>query len=206
MPLLETYNNPLRGIWHITENVDELLDLLDNKEVYRSGLKSFKTEKRKLEWLATRALLKELMGEELVITYHDTDAPYLQDSPYSISISHTQEYVAVLLQDKPYSGVDIERRGDRILKVQQRFMTEEESATIGSTHETDHLLIYWCAKEALFKLIDQKEVDFRRHLRIEPFEFALSGTLIAHETRTKQEGTYTFGFEVFPEYVLVWSE
>lgn len=205
MPLLTTYTNPLRGIWQITESSEELLILLNDKDIYQSGLDILKTEKRRQEWLSTRLLLKELLGEEHRIAYHDNDAPYLPDSIYSISISHTQGYAAVLLQYKPHAGIDIERRGDRILKVRERFMSEAESANINKANEADHLLIYWCAKEALFKMIGKEEVDFKRHLHIHPFPFAMSGILTASESRTLETSVYQLSYEIHSDFIIVWS-
>lgn len=43
-------------------------------------------------------------------------------------------------------------------------MNPEEEAGIDKEHETEHLLLHWCAKETLFKMIGQEEVDFLHHL------------------------------------------
>ena len=95
-------------------------------------------------------LLKELLGEEARVDYHSTGAPFLACVPLYISISHTKDYVAVILDKRP-TGIDIEYRSDRILKIRSRFMNPEEEAGIDLEHEVEHLLIHWCAKETLFK-------------------------------------------------------
>lgn len=204
MPLLEIYQNPLRGIWKITESSAELISLFAENEYNLSDLESLKKEKRKQEWLAARLLLKELLGYLPLIIYNEAGAPRLPYEKYSISISHTEGYVAVLLQEKPFVGIDIERRTDRICKIANRFMSDKELAAIDSDHLSDHLLIYWCAKEALFKLVGRTGVDFRSHLFIEPFSLSCSGSLNVWDTLEGKR--YFFIYKVYKEYILVFSD
>ena len=179
--------------------------MLEQSSEYLPFLQQIKTEKRRQEWLASRVLLKELAGEELLIAYHDDGAPYLPDSSLSLSISHTNGYAAVLLQEQGAVGIDIEYRSDRVLKIRSRFMSPEENASVGPDYETEHLLVHWCAKEALFKMIRQQDVDFIEHLHVEPFTYTGSGELWAFETRTPERKSYVLSYKVFPEFVLVYS-
>lgn len=204
MPLLFTYTKPLLGVWKIEETSDELLSLLEQPSEYLPFLQRLKTEKRRREWLASRVLLKKLAGQELSIAYHEDGAPYLPGSPYAISISHTDGYAAVQLHEQAV-GVDIEYRSNRVIKIRSRFMSPEEDASIDAGHEAEHLLIYWCAKEALFKLIRQQDVDFIKHLHVEPFAYSSSGKIKVLETRTSERRSFTLNYEVFPDYVLVYS-
>lgn len=196
---------PLLGIWKIEESPEELLSLLDAKQDYRSVLEKIHTGARQQEWLASRVLLKELLGKEVRIAYHPNGAPYLPDEKLHISISHTKGYAAVLLQEHPAAGIDIEHRSNRILKIRSRFMNPEEEAALNKEHETEHLLIHWCAKEALYKMIGQVEVDFCKHLHICPFEFAPQGEFTAYETRTIKCTKYKLGYRIYADFVLVWS-
>ncbi|GGK12966.1 4'-phosphopantetheinyl transferase family protein [Parabacteroides faecis] len=205
MPLLFKHTEPLLGVWKIEESSDELLAMLGLQSEYLPFLQGIKTEKRRQEWLASRVLLKELVGEELLIAYHDDGAPYLSGSSLSLSISHTNGYAAVLLQDQETAGIDIEYHSNRVLKICSRFMSPEEGASIGSEYEVEHLLVYWCAKEALFKMIRQQDIDFIEHLHIEPFQFSVSGKLNVHETKTLEQRSYVLKYEVLPDFVLVYS-
>lgn len=205
MPLLFKHTEPLLGVWKIEESSDELLAMLGLQSEYLPFLQGIKTEKRRQEWLASRVLLKELIGEELLIAYHDDGAPYLPGSSLSLSISHTNGYAAVLLQDQETAGIDIEYHSNRVLKIRSRFMSPEEGASIGSEYEVEHLLVYWCAKEALFKMIRQQDIDFIEHLHIEPFQFSVSGKLNVHETKTLEQRSYVLKYEVLPDFVLVYS-
>lgn len=206
MPLLLKQTSPLLGIWKIEESSDELLSRLRNREFYLPAFESIRTEHRRQEWLASRKLLEEIVGDFCRINYGISGAPFLEDSPLHISISHTKGYAALLVQEQPAAGIDIEYRSDRILKIRKRFMNSEEEAAIDMEHEVEHLLIHWCAKETLFKMIGQEDVDFCRHLHVYPFPFAEEGTFTVYETRTEQAARYDLSYRVTPEFVLTWSQ
>lgn len=205
MKLISKQITPRIGIWKIEESPADLLALLDRKEEYLPFLDRLKADTRQKEWLATRVLLKEMMGEEMRIAYRPDGAPYLPDSALYISISHTKGYAAVLLQEVPAAGIDIEQRANRVLKIRSRFVTPDEEAEIDPIHEVEHLLIHWCAKEALFKMIGQENVDFLEHLHIHPFPYAESGRFMASETLTSEAGSYSMAYSVAPDFVLVYS-
>lgn len=206
MPKLERHSALLLGIWKIEETVDELLALLDKHAYYRPFLERGKSESRRKEWLATRVLLKELLGEELPVAYHPDGSPYLPDKPgLFLSVSHTKGYVAVCCSPLRRVGVDIEYRSGRVLKIKHKFMSDEELSRIDAGHEAEHLLLSWCAKETLFKLIGQTDVDFRKHLHIHPFAYAETGSITVWETKTPEAMTFELAFEVTPEFVLTFS-
>jgi Phosphopantetheinyl transferase len=206
MALLKKHTTLLLGIWKIEETEAELLNRLDQHDAYSLFLTKCKLESRKKEWLATRVLLKEVLGEECVIAHHPDGAPYLPDRPdMSISISHTKGYVAVYCKVGTPAGIDVEYRADRILKIKHKFMSEDELAMIDPENETGHLLICWCAKETLFKLIRQEEVDFRSHLHIRPFAYGLEGQIKVRETKTHQSGSFILNYLVTPDIVLTFN-
>lgn len=205
MPLLMKHTGPLWGVWKIEESSEALFSLLCNGEEYLSQLEPIHTEQRRREWLASRVLLQELAGGGPRIAYRPNGAPYLTGSPLHISISHTKGYAAVLLQDGPAAGIDIEYRSGRVSRIRSRFMNPEEEAGIDKEHETEHLLLHWCAKETLFKMIGQEEVDFLRHLHVCPFPYAEEGSFTVRETRTPEGAAYRLGYLVTPEFVLTHS-
>ncbi len=207
MPLLFRYTTPLLGVWKMDETSDELLAMLGDDASTLEGLRQLTAERRRREWLASRVLLKTLMGKECRVAYHADGAPYLPDSTLYISISHTEGYAAVLLQKEGAAGIDIERRQPRVLRVRSRFLSEAEDAEVASSKddEVSRLLVYWCAKEALYKMIRQEEVDFARHLHVEPFRLAEKGEIRAYETRTSMAQGFDLRYEVTPDFVLVYN-
>ena len=205
MPLLMKYAGPSWGIWKIEESSGALFSLLRNGEEYLPQLESIRTEPRRREWLASLVLLQELAGGQVRIAYRPNGAPYLPDSSLHVSISHTKGYAAVLLQDRPAAGIDIEYRSARVLKIRRRFMNPEEEAAIDKGHETEHLLLHWCAKETLFKMVGQEGVDFLRHLHVRPFPYAEEGSFTVFETRTEEGSVFRLNYLVTPDFVLTRS-
>lgn len=205
MPLLFKHTEPLWGVWKTEESCEELLSRLSNEAAYLPYLNKMRTETRKREWLAARVLLKELLGKERWIAYRPSGAPFLPDTGLHISISHTKGYVAVMLSLEPNTGIDIEHIANRILKVKHKFLSEEEISHIDPRHEREHLLIHWCAKEALFKMIGRDEVDFIEHLHVHPFAYNENGRLTVSETRTDQAAMYELRYRVYADFIVTYS-
>ncbi|MDR1258447.1 MAG: 4'-phosphopantetheinyl transferase superfamily protein [Tannerellaceae bacterium] len=195
---------PVWGVWKIEESEDELLKQLTRYD-YINPMTSVRPEKRRREWLAVRVLLKELLGEETAIAYHSGGAPYLPEKKLYFSASHTTGYAAVILSEQGPAGIDIEYIDDRVNRVRSRFMRPEEEAMICPEHETEHLLVCWCAKEALFKLIGSRGVYLREHLCISPFKPGKSGYLTAVETFTPQKNTYSMYYIVNKYFAMTCS-
>ena len=182
MPLLMKHTGPLWGIWKIEEPSEVLFALLQNRKEYLPQLELIRTEQRRREWLASRVLLQELTGGSALIAYHPNGAPYLSGSSLHISISHTKGYAAVLLQDHPAAGIDIEYRSERVSRIRSRFMNPEEEAGIDKEYETEHLLLHWC-----------------------PFPYAEKGSFTVYETRTGEGTVYRLNYLVTPDFVLTRS-
>lgn len=188
------------GIWKVEETNEYLLSTLDHQEWLQEVLVA-KSTSRQLEMLATRVLLKELLGEEKQICYFASGKPYLHDESYHISISHTKGYVAVALSKRYTMGLDIEQCTDKILRVKERFTTRYDY--IESSNERNHLLLHWSAKEAMFKYLNTEGVDFRRNLHIEPFVPKDKGSFIASESVTETRQHFDAQYIVEKDFVMV---
>ncbi len=200
------YHSEIRwAVREIKESSEELLNKLNKKELYLTQLSNISTENRKQEWLSVRLLLKELLNEEKEIAYTGSGRPYLPDNTYQISISHTKGYVAVALHPHLSIGIDLEYISSRILKIKHRFMSDKELSDVNSSIAKEiHLLLYWSAKESIFKSLREEGVDFREHLHIEAFEpvFNQLGNLQAYETKTKKGRCFNVLFTTNKNYVL----
>lgn len=205
MPLIRKNTTPLWGIWKIDESEEELLSLLDEKEWYLPFLREVAVDRRRKEWLATRVLLKTLLGRETRIAYKATGMPYLPDESYYLSISHTKGYAALLLTQHVFPGIDIEYISERVKKVAFRFMSKDELQQIKADSEIPSLLLYWSGKETIFKALCRENVDFREHLRIFPFKPEGTGSFRATESITSTQAFYTVYYELTPEYVVTYT-
>lgn len=190
----------LIGVWKIEETCEEFLSSLVHYE-WVQVIESIKSESRVLEILATRILLKELTGEEREVRYTPSGKPYLADSSYHISVSHTRGYVAVAIDKEHPLGLDIEQITEKIRRVQSRVVSAEEY--IDPNNELIHLLLHWSAKEAMFKYIDADGVDFLKHLFVDKFIPQSKGEFEASEKRTENGTNFRAYYRVEENFVLV---
>jgi len=195
----------LLGVWKMTESRDELLTqfpetLRNEADRY---LEKIRSERRSIEWLSTRVMLFQLLGENQMIFNRQDGSPYLEDEKWFISISHTRDYAAMLLSDKTPVGIDIETHTERVARIADKFIAEKEY--IDPKQKTVHQLLHWSAKESLFKLIGLQGIDFREHLHIIPFIPAEKGEMHATETKSATPRSFTIRYEVHPRYVLTWT-
>jgi len=151
------------AVWQIAETEAffyDFLKLLPEDELH---IKNCKLQKVRLQKLACRAVLAELLkNNEICITYSEIGQPQLKD--YHISFSHTKNCVAVVLSKTPV-GIDIEELAPRILPLYPRFMHKKEIAVCDVNNLKD-LYYYWCAKEAMYKWYAKGNLDFTADLYV----------------------------------------
>ena len=190
------------AIWHVTEDLDELFYLLpDDVSVREEANRRFKSQKRILEWVAVRVLLYDMLDRQVDIFYDDDGAPHLPDyEKMDISISHTKDYVAVALATEGEIGIDIEQIADRVEKVRERFVREDEQA-----QNINQLLLHWSAKETAFKMLHRRKVDFLKHFKVLPFKEEQEGTFQLQEFKTDDEQVVNVNYKIFPDFVLTYS-
>ncbi len=167
MPIYEiknTSNHSKVGIWKITETKEELINLLERKGFDTSTVIETKNQQRLKQWLAVRLLLCNFF-DGVTIFYDDLGKPHL-DNDWFISISHSNEFVAISINEKTDCGIDIEKISEKVERIKHKFLNPSDLKTVTSL--TD-LSIYWGAKEALYKYYGKKEVLFIENLFIEEF-------------------------------------
>jgi len=198
-------NGAIIACWKVEESVEELLLMLGNDEEITQQISQFGSEKRKLEFLATRVLLNVVLDDEKKIAYFPSGAPYLTDKSFNISIAHTGIYVTIILHPTKKVGIDIEKISDKVVRVKHKFLSENEINFVENSLEKTHLTLLWCAKEALYKIIDTEIIDFVADLRVTPFQPYLEGEIQATETCTPQQKEYILHYIVEPEICCVWT-
>ena len=170
MPLLYKTESPRIGIWKMDESAEELRAMLPEATweelLALDGNPRLSSDARQKEWMTSRLLVKELIGQTCGITHDTSGAPRLADSSLHISISHTRGYAAIILSDMQRTGIDIEYTSDRVRKIRSRFLSPEEESFIDPQTDTQQLLICWCAKETLYKYARRRGLDLCRDLRL----------------------------------------
>jgi phosphopantetheinyl transferase (holo-ACP synthase) len=194
----------LLGMWEIKEDFNTLFSRvkLDKDEI--ATLDSFKNFSRKIEWLSVRVLLNEMAGKVCKIVYNEEHKPFLHDNSYNISISHSYRLTSVLLSQKKRVGIDLEYMSHRIKNIAHKFINEDEIVSRDPSIEGLHLYIHWCAKEALYKICDKNNINFKTNLTIRPFLPESKGLItgIHHDENINDE--YPMSYVVQDNYVIVY--
>ena len=201
----ELENEAVIGVWQITETEEELKELSSTPSDEMEEISFIRSESLRKQRLAVRALLNTLFDEKVYLSHHDNGKPYLENNPVNISITHTEKYVAVILHEEENVGIDIESLDRDFSAVEKKALSEDEIDDLEDEKRNEQLAIYWCAKEAIFKLLSRYNVDFAEQIEIERFRPRGEGELEATFTGKKdEEEEFDLEYITFDRHVLVW--
>ncbi len=165
MPFLKDFiiNNSTKILlWKIIPGeLDETQLSMDDKIL----LKTRKGNKSKEYFLAVRKLIKN-EDPEIIIKYDLNGKPYL-NTQKGISISHSNEIVAIGISNEIDYGIDVQYKTDKILNIQNKFLSNNEKQNLGDTPSLESLIKLWSAKESIYKALGIKGVSFSNDLEID---------------------------------------
>lgn len=201
----DDYHSKL-GVWQISETEEELKSLTSIPTDELEEISYIKSESLRKQKLAVRALLDAMFEEKVYLSHHDNGKPYIENSAMNISITHTNKYVAVLLNDTEEVGIDCESLDRDFSAVEKKALSEEEIDDLNDDdNRNGQLAIYWCAKEAVYKKMSQYNVDFAEQIEVEDFRLRDEGELRA--TFINKDGyqeELNLEYITFDRHVLVW--
>ena len=200
----ELENEAVIGVWQITETEEELKELSSTPSDEMEEISFIRSESLRKQRLAVRALLNTLFDEKVYLSHHDNGKPYLENNPVNISITHTEKYVAVILHEEENVGIDIESLDRDFSVVEKKALSEDEIEDLEDEKRNEQLAIYWCAKEAIFKLLSRYNVDFAEQIEVERFRPRGEGELEATFTYKDEEEEFVLEYITFDRHVLVW--
>ena len=140
--------------------------------------------------------IAHILGRLIVIVLGNT---------HKISISHSNNLTAVLIGKDIRVGIDLEYMSGKISKLGHKFMNDNETLTSTSKNKKFHLYLHWCAKEALYKIIDKQDVNFKEGITILPFEPEDNGFIRGHIVNSIGEEDFDLEYLHHENYALVWS-
>lgn len=205
MPIYKTIpiSGGIIGVWQLAETSDELIPLLSSEEIKSPEFQKYTYGKRKAEYLATRVLIRYIAGKEFKITYLASGKPVLHHAKYSyIAISHSREFVVVILHERADVGIDIESINRNYNAIEKRYLSPEELKTVNRNILLQCL--YWCAKEAVFKLVPEDGVEFREQIHVYPFNPEEEDQFKVEFLIDGKGKTYQAHFQIIEENCLVW--
>ena len=192
------------GVWQITETEEELKELSATPTDEMEEISFIRSESLRKQRLAVRALLNTMFDDKVYLSHHDNGKPYIENNPINISITHTAKYVAVILHEEENVGIDIESLDRDFSVVEKKALSEDEIEDLEDEKRNEQLAIYWCAKEAIFKLLSRYNVDFAEQIEVERFRPRGEGELEATFTYKDEEEEFDLEYITFDRHVLVW--
>ena len=195
------------AVWQVTETEEELLNITSVPTDELEEISLFRSESQRRQKLAVRALLNELFEEKMYLNHHDNGKPYLENCATNISITHTENYVAIITHEEEEVGIDIESLERDFSAVEKKALSEDEIDDLedNSSNKNEQLAIYWCAKEAIYKRMSQNRVIYAEQIEVEKFrpkgEGELEATFI-HKDEHEEE--FDLEYMMFDRHVLVW--
>jgi len=158
--------------------------------------------KRELEKAATAFLLGKLFNKAVDLSYTAEGKPLLKNENCHISISHSHDKLVIICDTKYDTGIDVELIRDKVLKIKDKFLSKAELEEAKDTIEK--LIIYWAAKETLYKIYGLKEVEFAKHLFIHPFELKTVGQITGEINLDSFRKKFNLHYEKLDDYMLVY--
>ena len=208
MPLFKTINHDVSTtilIWKITETFNELLNEVQLNDKSKLRLNGMKSQLQQCAFLSVRKLLQESGYSDFDLYYDEFGKPHLKDGNH-ISISHSHEFSTIIVSNQ-IVGVDIEMQREKIISIADKFVNLTELNRLQRFDKEDYikkLTVKWGAKEAIFKIRNEKGISFKDHIQVNPFEIGDKETIAFLEIEnTKQE--FTIYFEEIRNFTLVYT-
>lgn len=179
MPLFQTIqcNEKTRIlIWEITESFDELRSKVFLKEKTQKRLDGMKSEMHQRAFLSVRMLIQEMGFTDKDLHYDEFGKPYFDCHNY-ISITHSYHFAAIIISDETV-GIDMELQREKIQRIADKF-TDYECNYLNPESQEEYikkLTVIWGAKEAIFKIRNEKGISFKDHILVDDFSLGESYT------------------------------
>ncbi|OXA79995.1 Phosphopantetheinyl transferase [Flavobacterium aquidurense] len=156
-------------IWEITESFEELLSKVVLKEKTQLRLNGMKSQLHQRAFLSVRMLIQEMGFTDKDLHYDEFGKPYF-DCHNHISITHSYHFAAIIISHETV-GIDMELQREKIRKIADKFVdTEFEYLNPNVSEEyIKKLTVIWGAKEAIFKIRNEKGISFKDHIRVGDF-------------------------------------
>ena len=209
MPLYKTIHhnsNTQILIWNITESFEQLNQEVQLNEKSQLRLNGMKSEMHQRAFLSVRKLLALAGYSDFDLYYDEFGKPHLIDDKH-ISITHSHHFSAIIVSNEAV-GIDIEMQRDIILKIAHKFVNDEELERLQKIDINDYikkLTVKWGAKEAIFKIKNEKGISFKDHIQVAPFELNQTQTIAdLNFNGAKQKFTILFS-ELDTNFTLVYA-
>jgi len=201
-------------VWRVSLDISTLSErlrgILSADELERAGRLYFERDQRR--FIATRAILRKILGRYLGVQPHDlrfeytaNGKPVLSTNPgcraISFNLSHSGSFALYAITRDRNIGIDVERvRGDiDVEQISRRYFSQREISSLKRVHKNKRYALffqYWTRKEAFTKAtgqgisfpMEQCDVSLIRGGTLSPI------TVLGDN----RESSYWYGQDLFP--------
>ena len=161
-------------VWKITESYEDLYETVVLNEKNSIRISGMKSELHQRAFLSVRKLFYLAGYTDFDLYYDDFGKPHLKDGKH-ISITHSHNFSAIIISDETV-GIDIELQREKIIKIADKFCDSEFEFLTDNQEYIRKLTVIWGAKEAIFKIRNEKGISFKNHIRVNAFDLETQET------------------------------
>lgn len=205
--LAKINENSFWAAWKIEEPAATLIEQSRLSEDELTEWRAIHHPRKQVEWLSSRAalaaILKSLDVPPQSMYKDDKGKPFLQSSPYLVSLANSYPYGVAILHRHQAVGIDIERPSDKLQRIRHKFLNEHEMRTV-----RDHLpalCVYWAVKEALYKLHGRKQLSLKDNITVHSVHFADTIRADASIIVDSQQALYQLAGTIIDGFFVIYS-
>lgn len=178
---------------------------LNSKNLNQNDKNLFMLKNSKIlkeQFLGVRFLLKK-EDPNLEIHYNSMGKPFLNKN-IGISISHSNEMLALGISKKTDIGIDIQEIKEKIFFIQEKFINQKKLINNKKIYDLEFLTKIWTSKEAIYKLIGEKNISFSKDLFIDlkiPNSNKCTGYLYKNDEKVK----FNINYFKLENYILTYA-
>lgn len=162
------------------------------------------TEKRRLQWLAVRALIRAIRPRTPFEVHYDANGkPFLPDQSQKLSITHSGKLAAIQLSSSGHCGIDVQQISEKVERIAPKFVREDEMEFIPGDRKLEYLNLIWTMKEAVFKHFGTN-VEFKRQIKILPFSISDNFTATAQVNTPPESASFGLKWLRVDDYFLTY--
>lgn len=193
------------GIWKIEEDETYFRNELWLDEHEIEFLDKIKAENRRLQWLASRLLIRKIINPkgQILMEWDSFGKPVIINYDFEVSISHSSDMVSVIVGDRK-SGNDIERHDRKVERIARKFVRDDEMDFVEENIKTKYYITFWAAKETMFKYYGGGGIDFKKHMKVFPFEMKEKGNFLMHYLKEANPHELTLNYEWIDGHILTY--
>ncbi len=189
-------------VWQASEDYNFFKQKTKLTSFEKKYINKIKTQKRKIEYICVRFILQNILNCNKPVLYDNNGKPFI-DNKTKLSISHSNNFIAVFLSDKNI-GIDIEKISDKPYRVKEKFLSISEMQLIDNEVDVDRFYtLFWSVKETIFKQYSNKHLAFKENIKIQDFNSEIINVnVITNQLNEKQKVFY----KKITNFVITWAE